>query len=277
MTPPNLRFEPAAHFSSNELMRLWNRAYEDYFVPIAFTEAQLQRHMRRAEVDLDLSLVALRHGEADGLSFAARRADHAYIAGFGVAKPARRNGVASALIAHQLMHLAQRGVQAVQLEVVEANPARQVYAQAGFHGTRRLLVLDGQPVVPPHPGVPLNEQQAALAHQRLHREAPTWRRRWPSLAQALRDEGAVALGVTRGDAIEALAVTVDSGLHLGVLDAVAWDIPSAHALWAALAVASGGRPLRLVDEPEGSAVALAARDAGLLLGLTQMEMRASLR
>lgn len=273
---PPLSFEPAARLSPNELTRLWNQAYEDYVVPIAFTEAQLQRHVRRARVDLALSLVARREGEPIGLSLAACQGALAYIAGFGVAKPMRRGGVASALIAAQLAHLAAQGLQAAQLEVIETNPAREVYARAGFRDTRRLLVLEGRPLPSQATTetLSLDPVVAADAHARLHRAPPTWRRQWPALQQALQEDGARALGCAHGGRIDAVAVTLDGGLQLSVLDAAAADRASADALWRALAEAAAGRPLRLVDEPEDSVVALAARDAGLQPVLAQVEMHA---
>ena len=69
----HLDIVPAANFGTDELTALWNRSYEDYFVPIAFDRAMFERHVRRAQADLGLSRVIVADGEACGLSLFGRQ------------------------------------------------------------------------------------------------------------------------------------------------------------------------------------------------------------
>jgi hypothetical protein len=55
MTVAGTAAVPASDFGRDELTELWNRAYEGYFVPIAFDAQRFERHLRRAGVALALS------------------------------------------------------------------------------------------------------------------------------------------------------------------------------------------------------------------------------
>jgi ribosomal protein S18 acetylase RimI-like enzyme len=274
MTGPS--FAAAGTLDLSALTALWNRAYAGYFVPVLFDEAQMARHLRRSGVDLSLSLVALQDGRACGLSLAARRDERAYIAGFGIAGESRRQGLARRLIAAQVERLAAAGVREAQLEVIAVNPARAVYRGAGFVDGRTLRLLEGRLAVAPQTGEMLDGAALAPAWEALHGAArPTWRRELPTLLDAMRHDGAVAIGVRdERRAIAACAVMIESaGQVVALLDAAAADEAAGRRLAAALVAQAPQRHWRLGDEPAGSAVDRALQACGLQPGLEQVEMR----
>jgi ribosomal protein S18 acetylase RimI-like enzyme len=278
-------FTPAAALDLAALTVLWNRAYAGYFVPIVFDDATMARHLRRAGVDLGLSLVVQVDGEACGLSLAARRDVRGYIAGFGIAAERRRQGLAGRLIAAQLERLRDAGVRQAQLEVIAVNPARAVYRAAGFADGRVLQLLAGTlddgPAGAPPTVEPLDAAALAQAHAALHGAAlPTWRRQLPTLLGALAHDGAEAVALRHPDGRwRACAVLVDAPAQpaIGLLDAVADDEAAGRALAAALAARHPGRAWRLGDEAADTPLNAALRACGWQAGLEQVEMHAALR
>ncbi|GER15775.1 GNAT family N-acetyltransferase [Variovorax boronicumulans] len=271
----NFDIVPAENFGTDELTALWNRSYEDYFVPIAFDRAMFERHVRRAEADLGLSRVIVVDGEACGLSLVGRRGPRAYLAGFGIASAQRRRGLAKQLIEAQLRDLAAAGIAQVQLEVIEQNPARQLYQQAGFFESRKLEVLEGsfEPRADTASTTPDMDALAAVHAACTALSRPTWRREWSTVQGALVHDGAVALGTATGG----YAILLPTTLPLNtLLDAAAPDEASAHALLDALAQARPGARWRLVDEPEGSPLHRALTARGATLVIRQIEMTATL-
>ncbi len=272
----NVDIVPAVHFGTDELTALWNRAYEDYFVPIAFDRAMFERHVRRAEAELALSRVIVVDGDASGLSLVGRRGSRAYLAGFGIASAQRRRGWARQLIEAQLRDLSAAGITQVQLEVIEQNPARQLYRQAGFVETRTLDVLEGSFELRADTAstTPDTDALAATHAACAAITRPTWRREWPTVQGALAHDGAVALGTATGG----YAILLPPALPLhALLDAAAPDEVSAHALLDALAQARPGARWRLVDEPEGSPAHRALIARGATLVIRQIEMTATLQ
>ena len=94
-------YRTADQFAMSDLAAVWRAAYEGYVVPLPFDAEQLARHILWTGIDLSLSLVGLMDGEPFGLSLAARDGDEAWIGGFGVGVPHRRQGLATQLIAAQ--------------------------------------------------------------------------------------------------------------------------------------------------------------------------------
>lgn len=267
---PTLR--SAADLSLSELTALWNAAYEGYLVPLTFDEALVARHVRRSGIDLARSAVGLVDGAPFGLSLAAFREDRAWIGGFGVAAPFRRRGLATALLAAHLAQIDAAGVSETWLEVIDANPAREVYRRCRFSETRELLLLEGAPAAGDDDAAPLPPARLAEAHAALNPVRPSWRRDLPTLLDGVA-EGAVALGVDRNGEVRAYALAFEHGGRLVLFDAAAADAEAGAALFGSLGRRWPGLPIRLVDEPAGTPLACAAEAAGLAVGLRQVEMR----
>lgn len=262
----------ASDFTHGELTALWNRAYEGYFVPVHFDEPLFARHLRRAVVDLTLSRVIAADGTACGISLAGRRGLRGYLAGFGIAGTHRRRGLARQLIGAQVEAWSKAGLQRVFLEVIAQNPARTLYGQAGFDELRTLDVLEGsfeaQSTVT---AKALDHADLAAVHTTCAAVfRPTWRRELPTVLDAIDNETAIALGVTRGTAVVAYAVIPPTGNTLP--DAAAIDEAAAHGLLDALATTRPGIRWRLVDEPTGSPLFHAATARGATAVIRQIEM-----
>ncbi|OUM01065.1 GNAT family N-acetyltransferase [Variovorax sp. JS1663] len=275
MKTPDIAFQSADSFTRAELAALWNRAYEHYFVPVAFDEQRLARHLRRADVDLAQSRVLVADGEPAGLSLVGRRQSRAYLAGFGIASAQRRRGLARRLIEVQLAAISAAGTQEVALEVIEQNPARLLYAEAGFEALRPLELLEGTLEMRTTESKTLDMAQLAAVHDHCSTIVrPTWRREWRTVLDAIEHEDAVAIGVQRAGEITGYALLPDPALHDGtLLDAAAIDEAAAHALLDALSATRSGTRWRLVDEPDGSLLLGAAKARGLAPALRQIEMR----
>jgi ribosomal protein S18 acetylase RimI-like enzyme len=275
---PDTRFLPAAEFGRSELTALWNRAYENYFVPIAFTEPLFGRHLRRAGADLALSRVLAIDGALHGISLVGCRQERAYLAGFGIAGAQRGRGLAKALLEAQRAVLADAGVREVVLEVIEQNPARKLYRHAGFAEIRPLAVLQGALAQGrSFAGVALDAAALASAHALCNAGTrPTWRREIRTVLDDVDAEGAVALGIQRGDAVVGYAVYLENDSHSALLDAGALDQAAASELLDALACVRAGAAWRLVDEPLDSVLFRVATTRGLATGIRQVEMRLAL-
>ncbi len=189
---PAVTFAAASHFTLGELAPLWTRAYEGYFVPLAFDVAQLAWHVTRSDVELAKSVVGFVDGEPFGLSLAGIRGGRAWIGGFGVALEYRRRGLAGRLMSEHLSRLAEAGVAETWLEVIDVNPAREVYRRCGFTETRELLAFVGQAAPGADGLAEIGPDELAQAHARLHPAAPAWRRQIETLLHDV-ESGAEAL------------------------------------------------------------------------------------
>ena len=272
---PAVTFAAASHFTLGELVPLWNRSYEAYFVPLTFDAAQLAWHLTRSDVELVSSVVGFADGGPFGLSLAGVRGGRAWIGGFGIAMEHRRKGLATILMAEHLSRLRARGLGDVRLEVIQANPAREVYRRCGFAETRELLAFGGHPVSAHAELEDVDVNDLVRAHSRLHRATPVWRRQAETLVHDI-EAGAEPLALRRGGEIAAFAVVEPRTDRLSIHDAAAADAGSAGALLGALAARFPGLRLRLIDEPGDTPIADAAAAAGLSVDLKQVEMIARL-
>jgi ribosomal protein S18 acetylase RimI-like enzyme len=268
-----LTFETADRFSLAELAAIWRAAYEGYAVPLAFDEEQLGRHIRISGIELGLSLAAMLDGEPVGLSLAARERDEAWIGGFGIAGPHRRLGLATQLMLAHAERLDRAGIVRTRLEVLDGNPAEEVYRRAGFERARELVVLEGDVAHDGDDGLPLGRGDLARAHGRLHAEDPSWRRRLPRLLATLAEfPQAEIVGVRERGAVAAYAVVIDFESQFGLFDAAASDIDSAHKLISAIAAIRPRARVRVVDEPVHTPLARALEHAGFETPFRQWEM-----
>jgi ribosomal protein S18 acetylase RimI-like enzyme len=263
----------ASEFSLEELAAVWRAGYEGYVVPLAFDEAQLKRHIRISGIDRELSLVAMADGEPVGLSLVAREDDEAWIGGFGIAAPLRRRGFATQLLQAQAERLDAAGVVRARLEVLDGNPAEEVYRRSGFERARELVVLEGDVAHDGDQGARLGRGELARAHAKLHLEEPAWRRRLSRLIVTLAAfPEAEIVGVRDRGAVAAFAVIVDLERHFGLFDAAARDVDAARALLSAIAAIRPEARVRVVDEPADTPLAQALAREGFEVTYRQWEM-----
>src|SRR5947209_7712171 len=93
-------FVPAASFSLSALVRIFNRAFAGYAVPITQTEETLAVMIANNDVSLADSLVLLHgaDGEPAGITLLALRRPRGWIAGMGVDPAWRGQGHGAALM-----------------------------------------------------------------------------------------------------------------------------------------------------------------------------------
>ena len=266
-----LTLRPASDLSPPDLLTLWNAAYSGYLAPLTFDQAMLDRHVRRGGLDLQQSVVGVVDGEGVGLSLTGRRHGRAWIGGFGIAEPFRRRGLATRLMQAHLDRLAADGAKEAWLEVIDANPAREVYRRCGFAEVRELLVLEGAPPAGSDPGEALSIEALRDRHAALNPVRPTWRRDLPTVLDGLLVEGATALGVDGG-----YAVALEQGERLALLDAATADEAAAARLLGTLSARWPGKPLRLIDEDPRSPLGRACLAVGMTVPLRQVEMARAL-
>lgn len=258
----------ASTLGAEALLAIWNEAYRGYFVPFQFDAAMLRRHMALGSIDLDRSCIWYDGDQPMAVALAGIRGDRAWLGGWGIAQDWRGKRYSLPLVRDFMQVQVAAGAREIDLEALEQNWALRTYAQAGFVDTRRLLVLEGALNCPAVPGHTTSFEAALAALATLPRTSACWQRDLPALS-AQPDLAPVCVGPTT--APSGVALTRLDGDWLRVID-VACKPDVATALLAALAAASDGRQLRLVNEPEGPlADALCA--AGLLVANAQREMR----
>ena len=132
--------KPATAFSSAELAELFNRGFEDYFIPISFMPEAFETFIKRDEIDLSLSRVLLKDEQPVGLGLiAAREGKISRLAAMGIAKELRGHGAGTWLVDALLNEARARGDKQMLLEVIYENHAAvHIYEKFGFKKMRRL-------------------------------------------------------------------------------------------------------------------------------------------
>lgn len=139
-----ITFPSVADFGLEPTAEALSRGFSDYLVPIQSSPAILLGMVRGDGVDLNVSRVIVREGEAVGAALVARRGWTSRLAGMALAPEARKQGVGRALMAHLLAEAKARGERTMVLEVIEQNEAAvKLYAHCGFTKVRRLTGVSG--------------------------------------------------------------------------------------------------------------------------------------
>ena len=142
----NLEFPSMADYGLDRAAEVMARAFEDYFVRIPSTVPVLLNMARTDSVDLTLSCVVLRNGQAVGGALIARRGWTCRLAGMAIVPEARRTGAGRAAVLHLLAEAKARADRTMLLEVIEQNTAAvELYRACGFKEIRRLIGFAGPP------------------------------------------------------------------------------------------------------------------------------------
>lgn len=152
---PLEEFDPTIHytvraassFSFEALAEIYNQTRVDYIVPMPMNAKRMREYVTQYDIDLDVSVVGYdQAGEAFGLNMVAFRDQRAWITRLGVI-PERRLRKSGQFLMDKLLERArERGVKAVQLEVIEGNePAYRLFLKCGFVETRRLMIIRRPP------------------------------------------------------------------------------------------------------------------------------------
>lgn len=182
---------PASEFTIEQLVQVYNATRADYLVAMPMTVEALQRYLHVYDVDLGASILAMDGRRLLGLCLLGLRGSRAWVTRLGVLPSARRLGCARAMLETCMAAAEACGARRVQLEVIADNgAARHLFAQAGFHPWRRLLVLKrpaGLPLPPASPPDGLQEwlsADAALARAASRPWTPAWTNEYRSLLNA---------------------------------------------------------------------------------------------
>src|SRR5687768_8275959 len=110
----------AERLTPAELVELFNRGYEGYFVPARLTEESFLAMVRSQDVRLDSSCVILDGANPVAFAMLAVRGRTGWIGGMGVVCTARGRGLGRAAMQAVLRGAAALGLDCVDLEVLEA-------------------------------------------------------------------------------------------------------------------------------------------------------------
>ncbi|HEX9388240.1 MAG TPA: GNAT family N-acetyltransferase [Anaerolineales bacterium] len=125
-----------------DLVKLLNRGFEGYFVPIQIEIVNFLNMIRKDGIDLTASRVLITDDQPVGIALLARRGWTSRIAAMGIAKEKRGMGAGSWFMKKLIEDARQRGEHEMSLEVIEQNePAVKLYQKSGFQRVRRLIGL----------------------------------------------------------------------------------------------------------------------------------------
>jgi ribosomal protein S18 acetylase RimI-like enzyme len=147
LQPSNQTAVSAAQYSVAELAEIYNQTRVDYIVPMPMNTRRMEEYIRRYDVMLDASFVALNlANEPTGIGMLALRDSRAWITRLGVI-PERRGYKTGRLLMDKLMvEACNRGVNFIQLEVIKGNiPAQELFLSYDFEVTRELIVIRRPP------------------------------------------------------------------------------------------------------------------------------------
>ncbi len=160
----NTDIKPASDYPLPDLVRILNRGFENYFVPIELNVSSFLTMLRKDGIDLNASRVLLIAEEPAGLALIARRGWTSRLAAMGIAEELRGVGAGSWLMEKLIQEAHERGDREMVLEVIEQNdPAVRLYQKHGFQTVRRLIGLT-------HRGKDAEEEHPDILHEMDLRE-----------------------------------------------------------------------------------------------------------
>src|SRR5215213_6407598 len=114
---------PASNYSLPDLVKLLNRGFENYFIPIQFTTDMFSNMLRKDGIDLADSRILIADDQACGIALiACRRVKHvSRLAAMGIAKGIRGQGAGSWFMKQLIAEACERGDREMVLEVIEQN------------------------------------------------------------------------------------------------------------------------------------------------------------
>jgi GNAT superfamily N-acetyltransferase len=137
----DLQYQSAVDFSLSDLSQLINRAFTGYVGGnVQLNPSTLATFLAADDVNLGLSVVAMRGSDPVGISLHARRSTMLRVALFGVTPESQGQGVGKLLLQHIREAAKARGEMFLTLEVIEQNPRGvKLYEGFGFKPLRRLM------------------------------------------------------------------------------------------------------------------------------------------
>lgn len=141
-----IAFRPLLDLDFAQIAELFNRCFEGYVISFTMTPQSCAAHIRKDGVDHARSFVMRRDDQDVAIAYIAPRFDKARLAGMGVIKEARGQGVGKAVVTEFLRRLTAEGFREAVLEVFEQNtPAVRLYESFGFKPAQRLYGFSREP------------------------------------------------------------------------------------------------------------------------------------
>jgi ribosomal protein S18 acetylase RimI-like enzyme len=134
--------KPASNYPVSDLVSILNQGFEDYFIPIQFTNPIFLNMLHKDGIDLSTSRVLLADDHACGIALIAPRGARrvSRLAAMGIAKETRGKRAGSWFMKELIDEACERGDREMVLEVIEQNePAVKLYRKHGFEPVRRLV------------------------------------------------------------------------------------------------------------------------------------------
>ena len=147
-----MEFKTLSGIQPKEILKTFNTAFSDYFVPLQLSEAQFTSKLIVDKTNFDLSVGAFENGTLVG--FILHGIDTVnnqlvgYNGGTGVIPKRRGYGLTRQMYRFILPLLKQQGIQRLVLEVITNNiPAITSYKRLGFTTKRKLVCYKGEALV----------------------------------------------------------------------------------------------------------------------------------
>lgn len=266
---------PASQLSPEELLVVFNAAYENYIIPFRMNAEQLQQHISSHNIDLEASCVITDDGTPISVAMLGRRGLFGWVGGVGVALAYRGQGIGRQIMTALLENARTLGMSSVQLEVIVGNDAAySLYQKLGFETVRRLHVLKRSPariyeaaaqietVLPP----------VALTHyERLHPILNPWQRQIPSLLE--QSTQASAWIAVESGSVEAYAVAKVQQQQLRWLDLAGVNQPALLSLVSTIHAAYPNAEASIVNVGDDELAYPVLLAAGYQESLSQWEMK----
>ncbi len=132
-----------------EILKVFNRSFSDYFIPLQLNEEQLVAKMQAEKVDLSLSVGVFENGEL--IAFILHGFDTinceriTYNAGTGVIPEQRGLGLTKKMYQYITPILSKKGINRSLLEVITGNTqAIRSYERSGYKIRRELICYKGE-------------------------------------------------------------------------------------------------------------------------------------
>ena len=132
----------ASNYPVSDLVSILNQGFEDYFIPIQFTNPIFLNMLHKDGIDLSASRVLLADDRPCGIALIAPRGARrvSRLAAMGIAKETRGKRAGSWFMKELIDEACERGDREMVLEVIEQNePAVKLYRNYGFEPVRRLV------------------------------------------------------------------------------------------------------------------------------------------